>query len=257
MWCGIVSVLLPRPSEERLALASNILLAASPGSSDRRSGNDYFSLGDVLPAFSSLTSDEERERKAECSAPGTYHVIMVPDSFSSLPDYADDGERPKSTVTETVYSVTNSPVGVIKTQNDASDDPNTVILKTFEDVTRRSSCTGRISRVSPTSESSDPICSLSLSPPLNSFPSPVLDEEYGSPSFIVDSCMDHQAPQRLQQSTLYAHFRHVVWKQLFPHDRSLDGTHGFDRSGMTLSVAFLEREAARFPPVRYVTFLSA
>jgi hypothetical protein len=84
---------------------------------------------------------------------------------------------------------------------------------------------------------------------MDSFPSPVLDEEHGSSSFLLDSCMDHQARQRQQDSTLFAHFRHVVWKQLFPHDRELDDTYGFDRNGMTLSVDFLEREAARFPPV--------
>lgn len=178
------------------------VVVSSPGSSEDRSGNDYFSLGDALPAFSLLTSDEERERKAETTTPGTYHVIMVPDSFSSLPEYVDDADKSKSTVTESVYSVTSSPVSVIKPETDATDDPNVVIVKTFEDVTRRSSSTGRTSRVSPTSEISDPFCSLSLSPIMDSFPSPVLDEEHGSSSFLLDSCMDHQARQRQQDSTL-------------------------------------------------------
>jgi hypothetical protein len=106
--------------------------------------------------------------------------------------------------------------------------------------------------VSPTSEISDPFCSLSLSPIMGSFPSPVLGEEQGTSSFLVDAHMDHQARQRQQDSTLFAHFRHVVWKQLFPHDRGLDDTYGFDRNGMTLSVDFLEREAARFPPVCFL-----
>lgn len=179
-------------------------------------------------------------------------MIMVPDIFSSLPEYADDAEKPKATVTESVYSVASSPVSVVKTETDPADDPNVVILKTFEDVTRRSPSAGRTSRVSPTSEISDPFCSLSLSPIMGSFPSPVLGEEHGSSSFLVDSRMDHQARQRQQDSTLFAHFRHVVWKQLFPHDRGLDDTYGFDRNGMTLSVDFLEREAARFPPVCFL-----
>ncbi|KAJ5157539.1 uncharacterized protein N7482_008639 [Penicillium canariense] len=222
---------------------------SSPGSSEDRTGTDYFSLGTALPAFSQLTSDEDREKKAEASSPGTYHVVVVPDSFSSLPEYSDEvSEKFKSTVTESVYSATSSPISGVRSESNAGDDPNVVILKTFEDVTRRSSSTGRISRVSPTSEISDPFCSLSLSPILDSLPSPVIVEDDALSFF--DSRLDHQA-QPTQDATLFAHFRHVVWKQLFPHDRGLEDTYGFERNGMTLSVDFLEREASHFPPLSH------
>jgi hypothetical protein len=46
-------------------------------------------LIDSLPPFSILTTDEERERKAEVSSPGTYHVVVNPNSFSGLPEYFD------------------------------------------------------------------------------------------------------------------------------------------------------------------------
>lgn len=118
-----------------------------------------------------------------------------------------------------------------------------VILKTFEDTTRRSSSTGKIFQISPSSEISDPFCSLSLSPILDSLPSPVIFED-DHPSY-VEGCLD----QPSQDTTLFAHFRHVVWKQLFPHDRGLDDSFGLESHGMTLSVDFLEREAAHFPPV--------
>lgn len=168
---------------------------------------------------------------------------MIPESFSALPEYADDAaERPKS---EPNSSVTDSPTREIKTENDAGNDPNVVILKTFEDVARWSSSTGRTSRISPTFEISDPFCSLSLSPMLASLPSPVKFEDDDM------SFLDPYIEQHSQDAALFAHFRHVVWKQLFPHDRGQDDSHGLESSGMTLSVDFLEREAAHFPPVRF------
>ncbi|KAJ5142045.1 hypothetical protein N7526_003040 [Penicillium atrosanguineum] len=166
---------------------------SSPTPSEEKS--DYFSSRDALPAFSLLTSDEERERKAEASSPGTYHVVVIPDSFSALPEYVDDmSERSRS---EASSSVVNSPISRFKAESEVGTDPNVVILKTFEDVTRRSSSNGRTPR----------------------------------------------------DTALFAHFRHVVWKQLFPHDRGQDDSFGLESSGMTLSADFLEREAAHFPPL--------
>ncbi|KAJ5477234.1 hypothetical protein N7539_007378 [Penicillium diatomitis] len=221
---------------------------SSPGSTGSRTGGDYFSLSEELPDFSLLTSDEDREKKAESSTPGTYHVVMVPESFSSLPEYAEETDDSRFTG-DFSHSATASPVRTTRSESDATEDPNVVILRTFEDTTRRSVSTGRISRISPTSEISDPFCSLSLSPAMDAFPSPVPGEAQGSSSFRLEPQMTHQDLQKQQELTLFAHFRHVVWKQLFPHDRDMDDTYGFDRNGMTLSVDFLEREAARFPPM--------
>lgn len=224
------------PSESRLTV--NIVSSPTP-SEDNRS--DYFSPRDSLPAFALLTSDEDRERKAEASSPGTYHVVVIPDSFSSLPEYADDLEKPIVTSTEISSSVASSPTGHMPVHH--PNDPNVVILKTFEDVARRSPSAGRTSRISPTSEISDPFCALSLSPILDSLPSPVMLED-DKLSFF-DASFDQES----QDHALFSHFRHVVWKQLFPHDRGQDDSFGYESSGMTLSVDFLEREAALFPPV--------
>lgn len=213
-------------------------VVSSPTPSEEKS--DYFSSRDALPAFSLLTSDEERERKAEASSPGTYHVVVIPDSFSTLPEYVDDAsEKSRS---EASGSVANSPTSRSKAESDAGTDPNVVILKTFEDVTRRSSSNGRTPRVSPTSEIADPFGSLSLDPILASLPSSIKFED--DMSFL-----DPYIEQHSQDTALFAHFRHVVWKQLFPHDRGQDDSFGLESSGMTLSADFLEREAAHFPPV--------
>lgn len=215
-------------------------VVSSPCASEDKS--DYFSAGDSLPAFASLSSDEERERKAEASSPGTYHVVVVPDSFSALPEYAaDSAEKVKS---DSSSSGSDDSTGRAKPDSVASHDPNVVILKAFEDATRRSSSTtGRTSRVSPASEISDPFCSLSLSRILANLPSPVKVED------INMSFLNPYLEQHSHDTALLAHFRHVVWKQLFPRDRVQDNLPGLESSGMTLSADFLEREAAHFPPV--------
>ncbi|KAJ5083818.1 transcriptional regulator family: Fungal Specific TF [Penicillium angulare] len=222
-------------------------LSSPTPSEDNRS--DYFSPRDALPPFALLTSDEERERKAEASSPGTYHVVVIPDSFSTLPEYADDGEKAFVTSTEVSLSATSSPIsGQHSVYNPSSNpDPNVVILKTFEDSTRRSPSAGRISRISPTSEISDPFCALSLSPIFDSQASPLPFEDEKVSLSYLDPCLE----ENTQDHTLFSHFRHVVWKQLFPHNREQDDSFGYESSGMTLSVDFIEREAAHFPPLAH------
>ncbi|KAJ5162868.1 transcriptional regulator family: Fungal Specific TF [Penicillium coprophilum] len=188
---------------------------------------------------------DHREKKAEAFSPGTYHVVMTPDSFSSLPEYADDVEKPKSNP-ECRRSATNSPTITAKADS-PREDPNVVILKTFEDVTRRSPSSGKI-RISPTSEISDPFCNLSLSPNFTSLPSPDVKVEESHMTFL-----DPRLDQQSQDSTIFSHFRHVVWRQLFPHDHRLDDSCGSDSHShfMTLSMDFLEQEATRFPPLSH------
>lgn len=219
-------------------------VVTSPSSNDERT--DYFSSGDLLPPFSLLTSDEEREKKAEAFSPGTYHVVMTPDSFSSLPEYADDAiEKARSNPSECRSSVASSPTSAAKGDSSVGgEDPNVVILKTFEDATRRSPSNGKISRISPTSEISDPFCNLSLSPNFTSLPSP--DVKVEEMTFLHPR-LDQQSSS--QDSTIFSHFRQVVWRQLFPHDHRLDDSSGSDSHFMTLSMDFLEQEATRFPPV--------
>ncbi|KAK1085588.1 hypothetical protein LTR33_002011 [Friedmanniomyces endolithicus] len=88
---------------------------------------------DNLPAFASLTSDEERERKAQTQRPGTFAVVATPDSFSSLPEYASamlaGGRRPSVQSTQGSVSSPTSSSGWQSTR----PDPNTVVLERFED----------------------------------------------------------------------------------------------------------------------------
>ena len=103
----------------------------------------YRSVEDLLPPFPSLTTDEERERKAESQEPGTYHVIAIPKSFVYLPEYREDDDT-----TPTFKSAQNS-ANTLSAPNENSlndlygdsledlDDPNVVILEVFEDLVRR------------------------------------------------------------------------------------------------------------------------
>ncbi|KAK4553012.1 hypothetical protein LTR86_009936 [Recurvomyces mirabilis] len=91
---------------------------------------------DDLPAFTTLTTDEDRERKAETQKPGTFSVITTPESFSSLPEYAAtslraSGRRESAqSLQESVTSSTSS-----GGRSGTSHDLNTVVLDRFEDAT--------------------------------------------------------------------------------------------------------------------------
>jgi len=102
----------------------------------------YRSRRDLLPPFSALTTDEDREKKAQMQEPGTYLVIANPSSFASLPEYCEDG--PPSSLP--VSAPSDSGAQIHLAQNPLGtqfataelDDPNIIILKTFEDYIRRS-----------------------------------------------------------------------------------------------------------------------
>lgn len=173
------------------------------------------------------------------------HLRSSPDSFSSLPEYADEERFRSKSASECRSSAATSPTSVARSECSVREDPNVVILKTFEDTTRRSPSNGKISKFSPTSEISDPFCNLSLSPIFPALPSPGVKVE-------EIPFLDPRLDQQSQDSTLFSHFRHVVWRQLFPHDHNLDD--GSDNHFMTLNVDFLEQEATRFPPVSIKLF---
>ncbi|KAF4553915.1 Hypothetical protein D9617_5g067900 [Elsinoe fawcettii] len=87
---------------------------------------------DSLPSFADLTTDEDRERKAEGRAPGTYNVIVNPNSFSKMPEYASSADQSRRTSIQSVQSSFSSQI------SDAGrlvlpNDPNTVVLTRFED----------------------------------------------------------------------------------------------------------------------------
>ena len=103
------------------------------------------SIEDILPPFSALTTDEERERKAELKNPGTYHVVANLDSFVKLPEYREDntpisGEGDAGNLTSpALVDEDDAPSSLSADPIAAADDPNVVILRVFEEPPRKSS----------------------------------------------------------------------------------------------------------------------
>ncbi|KZF26886.1 hypothetical protein L228DRAFT_235892 [Xylona heveae TC161] len=98
---------------------------------------------DNLPPFAALTNDEDRERKAELQQPGTFHVVVNPSSFANLPEYASESGSVEPTDTTSEWSLVNRPQSGTHAPQAVSfstleDDPNVVILNTFEDSAARS-----------------------------------------------------------------------------------------------------------------------
>jgi len=77
----------------------------------------------TLPPFIELRNEDERERKALSQPPGTFNVILTPDSFWQLPEYGGLIRRH--------WSSSGSSLSVSKFG--FSEDPNLVILSEFED----------------------------------------------------------------------------------------------------------------------------
>ncbi|KAL3457772.1 hypothetical protein BJX64DRAFT_280365 [Aspergillus heterothallicus] len=180
---------------------------------------------DLLPAFSTLTSDEDREKKAQGSVPGTYHVIVVPESFARLPEYTED------TLEDVHSNPFSSPVSDYSNYDPmdeitASEDPNVVILNRFRDSRKQ---------VYPSRRS------YTQSPESDLGPNPV------SATLMYTSLQDiseDQVPEHVELETydmaLFDHFQNVVWTQLIP------GGHCY------LEANVFEQEASNFPPLLHV-----
>ncbi|KAL5333749.1 hypothetical protein BJX70DRAFT_391932 [Aspergillus crustosus] len=180
---------------------------------------------DVLPDFSTLTSDEDRERKAQGSVPGTYHVIVVPESFSRLPEYTEDAfEAVPSNPYSSPLSEYSSydPMDEVTT----SEDPNVVILNRFKDSRKQAYS----SRPSYTQSPESDLGSNSISTAMM----------YTSLQDISEGQVSESVDFDTFDLPLLDHFQNVVWMQLIP------GGHGY------LDAHVFEQEVSNFPPLLHV-----
>ena len=118
---------------------------------------------DMLPAFSRLTNDEERERKAEFRKPGTYHIIVNPSSFLASGGSEEEAEELNVEQLVPPDVPRQYPTSGGKPRKDSYEGPDTMILGSFEDSIRSLSTPGS---VDPPSSVSDP-SSVGLRSPLN------------------------------------------------------------------------------------------
>lgn len=94
---------------------------------------------DHLPPFSFLTNDEDREKKAEFRAPGTYNIIVNPSSFVDLEEYRDssfysnrDPGWKISSLNQQNHQNKKTGISSIHGNEHLEEDPNVVILEKFE-----------------------------------------------------------------------------------------------------------------------------
>ena len=92
---------------------------------------------DNLPPFSQLTTDEDRERKAEFRIPGTYHIVVNLSSFASSTGSDDEAEDVKSpSIVSPKTPRKHSTAQRRPPKKDCFEDPDTMILGSFEESIR-------------------------------------------------------------------------------------------------------------------------
>ncbi|KIW42503.1 uncharacterized protein PV06_06048 [Exophiala oligosperma] len=206
----------------------------SPARTDTSAGSVQI---DDLPPFATLTTDEDREKKAERSSPGTYNVVVNQDSFQHLPEYSDEPSIKRESVVPlrrasiAATHVNNSGRDVVVEGIPLAGDPNIVVLPRFEDMARRNTFSSSKDLRSPLS----PFARHQFIKKEDSDEIAIVDE----PMSMLEDGFDSQEEQYSQQ------FRHVVWKQLVPAE--LDQADGMMRS----SVGLLETAARVFPPLQH------
>lgn len=229
---GIVSYPLQEKRLWRLA-ATNILTARARVGSPNASPVSVHR--DILPAFAALTTDEERERKAESNRPGLYNVVVTPDSFADLPEYAA-ATSPSIVSRQTSTRSSRSNISSPRSRSGRTSqplDPNVVVLERFEDA------------------------APGLAGPL---PMAVIDRRTSFPETVQAHAAIH-LPQLTRISTapsvaygsmsaaesrLVSHFRRHIVLRLVP--RVLDGLATDMLTPGSVRDMF-EVESARFPPV--------
>ena len=196
-----------------------------------------------------MTTDEERERKAETTSPGTYNVVVNPESFQHLPEYTDDldvkGLRLSPLRRGSLAASMASSLGresvvdgaqQIDGMSNRSDDPDIVILRRFEDASRRATLQWKDSR-SPTS----PQIPTTLSEV-----SPLTMDGHTEPDH-TPSLME-RAAEGGQDSNLLRHFRNHTWRQLAQVESEKNTAQASNRATRS-GVEVLEHAARFFPPV--------
>lgn len=168
-----------------------------------------------------MLTDEDRERKAEASLPGTFNVIVNPESFQHLAEYSpdDDMKKPVPLRRPSIAASLASSYGreSVNEGIPLPGDPNIVILPRFEDLSRRTTREMK----SPTSPTTSNRVHIKQ------------EETTVMPALAI----------RSPEFTTLQRFRDVVWKQLIPPE------HGPDSS-----IILLDEAAAQFQPVRSARF---
>jgi hypothetical protein len=191
----------------------------SPSSSSSSSRN--------LPAFATLTNDEDRERKAETNLPGTYSVVVTPKSFADLPEYVvssgDSSTRGQTSARRNARTASGS-------SNRTSPDPNVVVLDRFEDLSPSTSLASPLIPQFRQVGLPETLQHMSLSMP----PSSTTPSQASTPVAFIPAA----------EGRLVSHFRRYIVTRLVPKD--IEDNYGV---GSVPIRDIFENEATRFSPV--------
>lgn len=91
----------------------------------RGSGLELAVNANSLPPFSALPDDSYREQKALTRAPGTFNVVLTPNSFARLPEYAAKSKKSRNNSSNSWHESNLR-------NDDDRDDPDIIILSEFE-----------------------------------------------------------------------------------------------------------------------------
>ncbi|KAL8958428.1 MAG: hypothetical protein Q9183_005838, partial [Haloplaca sp. 2 TL-2023] len=200
---------------------------------------------DFLPAFSKLTNDEDREKKAEFRAPGSYHVIVTPSSLARLEEYKTVQEDEQTPVTAGSKASNPSSLGCQSPELESNiltfKDPDIVMLRVFEDNTKKlSSPMSPLSRFALSSSSS--LTSPASSHYFQRTDTLMLPSRTTPPPFTYEI-----TPQDNRDWPLICHYRNLLSRHLFHVHR---GTVTPPlASGAFFSQELFERTVATFPPL--------
>ena len=204
---------------------------------------------DFLAPFVQLTNDEERERKAEFRPPGSYNVIVTPGSFSELEEYKahwEDGKPPLTPGSKSSKLSVTAPAspedGQSRSNNILLTDPDIVILRVFEDTSKKLSSPGSPnSRFGPTSATSN-ITSPSSAVMYQSMDAFAVPSQETPPSALYEL-----TPQDQRDWPLICHYRSQLSRHLFHvHRGSLIPLLA---NGAFSTQELFERTVPTFPPV--------
>ncbi|KAI4129969.1 MAG: hypothetical protein LQ338_001975 [Usnochroma carphineum] len=202
---------------------------------------------DFLPPFSTLTNDEDRERKAEFRPPGTYNVMVTPSSLARLEEYRATQDDEQTPVTAAVKDSNKSSTEVASRNLEANvitfNDPDVVQLRVFEDNTKKLSSPGSpSSRVGLSSASN-------ITSPSSGFSFPRTDmfvlPSQTSPPLPPPTC--EIKPQDNRDWPLICHYRNILSRHLFHvHRGSITPPLA---QGAFFTQELFERTVATFTPL--------
>lgn len=192
----------------------------------RPSGSPSSHEHDDLPDFASLTTDEDRERKAITQRPGTFAVVATPESFYDLPEYAAVSPAPHRRTSGASTRGGHASPRLSLNRSRTLPDPNTVLLERFEEPSSLPVGTFTISSGSRRGSFPENLEQLSITTPTN-----------------VPTASAPPTPGRSPDDHLLLHFRQYIAPRLIQPQPDLSSP------GATQDV--LGAEAIRFTPLHH------